>query len=44
MRDLRLLFRLLVHHLSALAQWSFKLGNSGSLELPSRYTVRKHDI
>jgi hypothetical protein len=44
MSDLRFLLHLLIHHLSSLAQWGFELGNSGSLELSGRDTVRKHDI
>jgi hypothetical protein len=44
MRDLRLLLHLLIHHLGALAQWGFELGNSGSFELSGRDTVRKQDI
>jgi len=44
MRDLRLLLHLLIHHLGALAQWRLELGNSGSLEFPSRDTIRKHNI
>jgi hypothetical protein len=46
MSNLRFLLHLLIliHHLSALAKWGLELGNSGSLELPGRDTVRKHDI
>jgi hypothetical protein len=42
--DLRFLLHFLIHHLSALAQWGLELGNSGSLELSGRDTVREHDI
>jgi hypothetical protein len=44
MRNLRLLLHLLIRHLSTLAQWGLKLGNSSSLELSGRDTIRKHDI
>jgi hypothetical protein len=44
MSDLRFLLHLLIHHLSSLAQRGFELGNSGSLELSGRDTVRKQDI
>jgi hypothetical protein len=44
MSNLRLLLHFLIHHLGALAQWGLELGNSGSLELSGRDSVRKHDI